>query len=204
MDSEAQLIRGVARGEIAAFEELFRRYQPRLTAFFLQRTRDPHAAEELVQETMMVVWERAAAFNGTSRLSTWILGIGHRKFLEWHRKTARVRQFFPARGDDDITEENGEEEAAPRDLRDEVGHQVGRETLIERVRQALQQLPEDHRLVMELTFQQELSYNEIAEVLGIRPGTVKSRMFYAKRRLKEILRQSGMKGDELWQISKGL
>ncbi len=185
---EAQLIERMARGDARAFEVLFRRYHPRLVAFFRGRTHDPHAAEELVQETMMVVWQRAARFSGTCRPSTWILGIGYRKFLEWQR-AARKTQLSP------ISEEG--EEAV--DANADVDQHIRREVLIESVRKALRELPEDHRTVMELTFQQGLSYAEIAQVLDIPPGTVKSRMFHAKRKLKEILEQKG-KGDALWRI----
>lgn len=195
MDPEAQLIEGVAQGNERDFEELFRRYQPRLGSFFLQRTRDRHATEELVQETMLVVWERAASFNHTSRPSSWIFGIGYRKYLEWHRRNSKSSQLYRSEAERDPEE-------LPRDSKNEVSEQIGRERLSEQVRQALGELPEEQRAVIDLTFQQGLSYGEIARILGIQPGTVKSRMFYAKERLKEILTRRGMKGDELWQISK--
>jgi len=195
MDLEAQLLEGVAQGNERDFAELFRRYQPRLGSFFLQRTRDRHAAEELVQETMLVVWERAASFNPTSRPSSWIFGIGYRKYLEWQRKSSQ-------RGKLDQTEAEQDPEELPRSANDDLREQIGRETLSEQVRKALNELSEEHRAVMDLTFQQGLSYEEIARILGIRPGTVKSRMFYAKQQLKDILVRRGMKGDELWRISK--
>lgn len=195
MDSEVRLMEGVAERNERDFEELFRRYQARLGSFFLQRTRDPQAAEELVQETMMVVWQRATSFDQTSRPSSWIFGIGYRKYLEWQRKNSKASQLYESE-----TEHDPEE--LPRSLHDEVGEQIGRETLSETVRQALGELSEEHRAVIDLTFQQGLSYGEIAQILGIQPGTVKSRMFYGKERLKEILIRRGMKGDELWQISK--
>ncbi len=202
---EVGLLRGVARGDTRAFERLFRRYYPRLSAFFLRRTRDPHATEELVQETMMVVWERAGTFDETSKPSTWILGIGYRKYLEWERARSRAHALFSSPADADAAEE-----PRPEDLEDfgdprgdPVARAVSREALVERVRRAVERLPEEHRLVVELTFRQGLSYPEIAEVLGIPPGTVKSRMFHAKRKLKELLVRDGLKGDALWQIARG-
>lgn len=195
MDPEARLILGVARGNERDFEELFRRYQGRLGAFFLQRTQDVHATEELVQETMMVVWERAKSFDTSSRPSSWIFGIGYRKYLEWHRRNLKASRLFQTEAEGDLNLEG---------LPDETSGQVWREEVIKLVRQALKELSEEHRLVIELTFQQELSYEEIAQILNIKPGTVKSRMFYAKQRMKEILLKRGMKGDELWRISKGI
>jgi RNA polymerase sigma factor (sigma-70 family) len=193
MDREVRLIQGVAHGNERDFEELFRRYRPRLGSFFLQRTRDPHVADELIQETMMVVWERAASFEPSARPSSWIFGIGYRKFLEWHRQSSRAGQLYQ-------TEQDPEE--LPQSRKDEISAQIGRETLSERIRRALSELSQEHRAVVDLTFQEGLSYGEIARILGIQPGTVKSRMFYAKEQLKEILIRQGMKGDELWQISK--
>lgn len=197
MDREAQLLEGVAKRNEGDFAELFRRYQPRLGSFFLRRTRNPHATEELVQETMMVVWERADSFNHTSRPSSWIFGIGYRKYLEWQRVHSRSGRLYQ-------TEEEQNPEELLQDPKDAIGAQMGREMLTERIRQAVNELSEEHRAVVDLTFQQGLSYEEIARILGIQPGTVKSRMFYAKQQLKEILVRRGMKGDELWQISKGM
>lgn len=200
-EAEARLLRGVARGDTAAFEDLFRRYYPRLSAFFLRRTRDPHAVEELVQETMMVVWERAQTFDGSSKPSTWILGIGLRKYREWQRTTSRAQALFAAPPDREGTDSTGafEEEGEG----DPVAREVGREMLIEGVCRAVERLPEEHRLVVELAFRQGLSYPEIAVILGIPTGTVKSRMFHAKRKLKELLAQEGLKGDALWRIARG-
>ena len=204
-----QLLRDVARGDTHAFESLFRRYYPRLSAFFLRRTRDPHATEELIQETMMVVWERAGTFNETSKPSTWILGIGYRKYLEWERARSRTQALFSSPAGDtsptpfaDAAGESRHEDSWTCGD-DPVAQAVSREWLAERVRRAVERLPEEHRLVVELTFQQGLSYPEIAEVLGIPPGTVKSRMFHAKRKLKELLAQEGLKGDALWRIARG-
>ncbi len=197
MDREAHLLKEVADGNAAAFEELFRIYQPRLASFFIQRTRDRHASEELAQETMVVVWDRAASFDLHARPSSWIFGIGYRKYMEWQRQHSRAQKLFQTEADRDV-------EGLPHRPGSGISGQLGQEEFVERVREALQALSEEHRMVMELTFQQGLSYEEIAQILGIKSGTVKSRMFYAKQQLKEILIRRGMKGDELWKISQGL
>lgn len=159
----------------------------------------------------MVVWERASTFNETSKPSTWILGIGYRKYLEWERARSRTQTLFssPSAGGassaslTEAADESHVHEDSWACGDDPVAQAVSREMLAERVRRAVERLPEEHRLVVELTFQQGLSYPEIAKVLGIPPGTVKSRMFYAKRKLKELLVQEGLKGDALWQIARG-
>jgi len=190
---DARLLMRIARGDERAFEVLFRRYAPRLRAFFRGRTQNHEAADELFQETMVVVWQRAGSFNGSCRPSTWILGIAYHKLLDWRRRAQRGLFRESAAGD-----EQEEREDVPDDSAD-VHAQVEREMLIGCVREALSRLPDEHRLVMELAFQQGLSYGEIAQMLNIPAGTVKSRMFHAKRKLKELLEQQG-KGDALWRI----
>jgi RNA polymerase sigma-70 factor (ECF subfamily) len=187
---DERLLMGVARGDERAFEALFRRYYPRLRAFFRGRTHDRETADELLQETMIVVWQRARSFNGSCRPSTWILGIAYHKLLDWRRKAQRERKLFQGSSPSD-------EDASDNSY--DVQAQVERELLMERVREALRKLPEEHRVVMELTFQQGLSYGEIAQLLKIPTGTVKSRMFNARRKLKELLEEQG-KGDALWRI----
>ncbi len=200
MDRDAELIAGVEAGDENAFAELYERYHGRLFSFFLRKTRDRDAAEELIQDTMALVWEKAGQFNGSSRASTWIFGIGYRKMLEWNRAKHRQQAVFES-GD-------RENEAPLQETRSRpehgVEHAVGRDTLAAHVQSALRDLSDEHRDVVTMTFQEGMSYKEIAEALGIQPGTVKSRMFYAKKQLKHCLTQRGLKGDELWQIAKGL
>lgn len=200
MDRDAELIAGVEVGDENAFAELYERYHRRLLSFFLRKTRDHDAAEELIQDTMMLVWEKAGQFNGTSRASTWIFGIGYRKLLEWNRAKNRQQAVFES-GDREDGEPVQETTSRPEHA---VEHAVGQDSLVSHVQSALGDLSDEHRDVVTMTFQEGMSYREIADTLGIEPGTVKSRMYYAKRQLKHCLDQRGLKGDELWQIAKGL
>ena len=200
MDRDAELIAGVEAGDENAFAELFERYHRRLLSFFLRKTRDRDAAEELIQDTMALVWAKAGQFNGTSRVSTWIFGIGYRKMLEWNRAKNRQQAVFES-GDREDEEPLQETSSRPEHG---VEHAVGRDALVAHVQSALDDLSAEHRDVVTMTFEEGMSYKDIADALGIQPGTVKSRMFYAKKQLKDCLMQRGLKGDELWQIAKGL
>ena len=200
MDRDTELIAGVETGDENAFAELFERYHRRLLSFFLRKTRDRDAAEELIQDTMMLVWEKAGQFNGTSRVSTWIFGIGYRKMLEWNRAKNRQHATFES---GDREDEAPLQESMSR-AEHGVEHAVGRDSLVAHVQSALDDLSDEHRDVVTMTFREGMSYKDIADALGIQPGTVKSRMFYAKQQLKDCLIQRGLKGDELWQIAKGL
>src|SRR5436853_3655856 len=80
--AEVQLIGRIARGELRAFEQLYRAYHPRLTRFIDRLTRRPGLVGELLNDTMFVVWTHAARYNGQSKVSTWIFAIAYRKALK--------------------------------------------------------------------------------------------------------------------------
>src|SRR4030095_191861 len=79
---EVALVDRVALGDIAAFDALFRRYAPRLSRFLGRTTRGTHLVEEIVNDTMLVVWRKARTFNRCSKVSTWIIGIASRRRLK--------------------------------------------------------------------------------------------------------------------------
>ncbi len=173
---ELQLLQGVLRGQRAEFEALYRIYHPRLQRFLLQLTRRPELADEALDDTMMVVWERAAGFDGRSKLSTWIFGIAYRKGLK-----ALNRLDLPLEDADPETELH-QAEPGPNPEQ-----QLSLAQRQRRLLEALGELSADHRAVVELCYFQGLAYGEIAEVMACPPETVKTRMFYARRRLRLLL-----------------
>ncbi|MDX1500763.1 MAG: sigma-70 family RNA polymerase sigma factor [Thermoanaerobaculia bacterium] len=175
MEEERSLLDRVSRGDDEAFAELFYRYQPRVARFAARMTRRPDLVDEIVNDTMVVVWRRAAAFRGDSRVSTWILGIAYRTALKRLRRAARhlseaLPEDLPQPADDDP-------EAHARRVQSRA-----------LVRRALARLSPPHRAVVELAFFEELSYTEIARIVGCPPNTVKTRMYHARRNLRRILR----------------
>ena len=171
---EARLLAGVAAGERLAFEALYRGYHPRLTRFLERMTRRPGLVEELLNDTMLVVWRRADTFNGTSKVSTWVFAIAYRKAL---KALQRV---------DDAVEaaEADEPPAAPESGPE---HQLGHRQLQQALLRAMDGLSAEHRAVVDLTYFHGMGYREIAEVVSCPVDTVKTRMFHARRRLRLLL-----------------
>ena len=163
----------VARRDLRAFESLYRTYHPRLTRFLMTMTRRPPLVEEVLNDTMMVIWNRPERFNGASRLSTWIFAIAYRTALH-----AMRRQDAPIQ--DINAERRADPDAGPER---ELGDRQNQAALLS----ALNGLSADHRAVVDLTYFHEMSYKEIAEVMACPVDTVKTRMFHARRHLRRIL-----------------
>jgi len=170
---ERELISRVSDRDLAAFEKLYRFYQPRLTRFLGNLVQRPQLVEEVLDDTMMVVWETAQSFRGTSRLSTWIFSIAYRKAIK-----ARPRWPDPIEDKPDLGQ------ASP----DPNPHQLlQHRRLHDALAAAMQSLSADHRAVVDLTYFHGLGYREIAEVMDCPVDTVKTRMFHARRRLRQAM-----------------
>jgi RNA polymerase sigma-70 factor (ECF subfamily) len=159
--------------DIDAFEELYRLYGPRLTRFVSKLVGRPTIVEEVMNDTLMVVWDRAHTFNGASKLSTWIFGIAYRKAMKALRK-----QDEPV--EDPWAEQRASLEPTPEDA-------LGRRRAQVLLQRAINELSSDHRAVIEFTYFHEMGYREIAEIMGCPVDTVKTRMFHARRHLKRRL-----------------
>ena len=174
---EVALVAQIAQGDRTAFETLFHRYHPRLKRFLEPMARQSHLVDEIVNDTMLVVWRRAETFNLRSKVSTWIIGIALRRGL----KALRRR--------DDAIGPDPEEVAIPVEYGPE--GQLLRKELRSQLVRALRSLSAEQRVVIELSFYQGYSYREIANLVDCPVGTVKTRMFHARRRLKALLTERG-------------
>ena len=168
---ERELISRISGRDVAAFEKLYRIYQPRLTRFLSNLVQRPQLMEEVLDDTMMVVWETAQSFRGTSRLSTWIFSIAYRKAIK-----ARARWPDPVEEEPDLGQ-------ASHDPNPHQSLQHSR--LRDALAAAMRSLSADHRAVVDLTYFHGLVYREIAEVMDCPFYTVKTRMFHARRRLRQ-------------------
>lgn len=170
---EADLIARVAGRDRRAFEALYRIYHPRLTAFLTRFIRRPDRVEEALNDTLMVVWNRADRYNGESKVSTWVFGIAYRQGLK------ALSRFDEAVEDTDAETRKSEDRTPEEHLRD-------RQTRIVLDR-AMTHLSVDHRAVVDLAYFHEMGYREIAEIMDCPVDTVKTRMFHARRNLKAQL-----------------
>jgi RNA polymerase sigma-70 factor (ECF subfamily) len=171
--SDQELITRILAREVEAFEELYRSYHPRLTRFLFKLVHRPTIVEEVLNDTLMVVWDRAHTFNGASKLSTWIFGIAYRKAMK-----ALRRQDEPI--EDPRAEERVSLDPTPED---EFGRHRAQMLLL----RAISELSAEHRAVVEFTYFHEMGYREIAEIMKCPVDTVKTRMFHARRNLKRRL-----------------
>jgi RNA polymerase sigma-70 factor (ECF subfamily) len=189
-DEEFSLLRRVADADRKAFETLYHLYYRRLFAYLFKLTRRGDLVEEVLNDVMFAVWTSAARFDGRSRPSTWIFGIAYHKALKALARQATATGGSGGRGT--RGEEDGGREA------EEPATEEGPESLISRrevastLGKALGTLSPEHRAVVELTYYYELSYGEIAEIVGCPVNTVKTRMFHARRRLRELLPALGL------------
>ena len=148
-------------------------YQPRLTRFLTTLLRRPPLIEEVLDDTMMVVWETADRFRGSSKPSTWIFAIAYRKA---HKTRAR----WPEPVEEPAVDTRVSEDP---DAVDQLQHERLHDALIG----AMDQLSPDHRAVLDLTYFHGMGYREIAEVVDCPVDTVKTRMFHARRRLRRAI-----------------
>ncbi len=170
---EADLVRRVARGDRVAFETLYVCYYPRLTRFLERVTRQPQLIEEILNDTMLVVWRKAQTYDLSSKVSTWIFAIAYRKTLKTLKRVDRILEYDP------------EENVSP--VESEPEGQMMQQELHAFLSRAMTALSAEHRAVIELTYYHGYAYHEIATIMGCPVDTVKTRMFHARRRLKVIL-----------------
>jgi RNA polymerase sigma-70 factor (ECF subfamily) len=169
-DPEAALVVRVAAREQAAFAELYGMYRRRLARFLGRFLDSPDAIDEVINDVMFVVWQNAPGFELRSKVSTWIFGIAWRKAL----KVLERRQRH----------------VAPQELTEDIGRPDEAASALETrewLSRGLDRLVPDQRLVVELTFFAGCSYQEIAEIADCPVNTVKTRMFHARHRLRDIL-----------------
>ena len=172
---EDECIARAQRGEVAAFSELVARYQDRIYRFLVRLTRSPDDARELTQETFLSAYQALPRWRPEARFTTWLFRIARNQAFDWLRRHKRVE--FVALGDE---QDFGFADPAPTP--DVALESVQRLRHLER---ALMRLPAEHREILLLREIEEMSYEDIAEVLDIRLGTVKSRIARARAGLLE-------------------
>lgn len=181
--SDCDLLAAVAMGQQSAFERLYRLYEKRVYQYVYTLVYDATLTEEVVGDTMLAVWRGAGTFTATSRVSTWIFGIARHKALDAIRRTGRHRQR-------EVDLDGAADVPSSRDRPDEG---VMRDELAAVTQRALAVLSHEHQEILRLVFYEELPYEDISALLRIPINTVKTRVFYAKQRLKEQLERMGQR-----------
>ena len=177
--SDEVLIGRIASGDRLAMQVLFARHHVRVYRFMLRVVRDETKAEDLISEVFLDVWRQADRFEGRSAVSTWLLAIARFKALSALRR----------RPDEELDDEAA---AAIEDTSDNPEETLAKKDKSAVIRKCLEGLSADHREIIDLVYYHEKSVEEVAEIVGIPENTVKTRMFYARKKLAELLKAAGM------------
>jgi RNA polymerase sigma factor RpoE len=179
------LVERAQKGELAAYDTLIQRYQERIYALIYHMTSHHEDATDLAQEAFVKAWKALPRFKGDASFYTWIYRIAVNHTLN-HLKQRRHRSPHLSLNDLDINAEHDPDlielisENTPR-------REVNLREIAEKLNEALQRLSEEHRMVVTLHDIQGLPHDEIAQIMGCQPGTVRSRLFYARQQLQAWL-----------------
>jgi RNA polymerase sigma-70 factor, ECF subfamily len=177
--SDESLIQLIVNREKRAMQALFERHNVRVYRFVVRLAGNASLAEDIVSEVFLDVWRRADGFEGKSRVSTWLLAIAR------HKAHVARRRLAAAPLDNDMA-------AAIIDPADNPEIATNRKSRNALIRKCLAQLTPAHREIIDLVYYDERSVKEIAQIAGIPEGTVKTRLFHARRRTAELLMEAGV------------
>ena len=173
------LIGRIAGGDRLAMQVLFARHHVRVYRFVLRLVRNEATAEDLISEVFLDVWRQAAKFEGRSAVSTWVLSMARFKALSALRRRTEDELDDETAGTIEDPEDNPETALAKKDKG-------------AALRQCLEKLSAEHREIVDLVYYHEKSVAEVSSIVGIPEATVKTRMFYARKKLSELLKEQGI------------
>ena len=177
--TDEMLLTQIADGDRTAIHTLYLRHNVRIYRFVLRSLRDATAAEDIVSQVFLDVWRTANQFEGRSRVSTWLLSIARFKTL------TAMRQ----RRHEDIDQDNVREIADGADTPETT---LDRSNVSAILRACIAKLSPAHREIINLVYYHEKTVEEAGEIIGIPQSTVKTRMFYARKQLAELLKGAGI------------
>ena len=176
--SDEALVGAIAGGDRRAMQALYLRHKVRIYRFVLRLVGDAALAEDIVSDVFLDVWRQADGFKAKSRVSTWLLAIARYKALSAQRGRSREQLDDGAAG-------------AVADPADDAETILDRQDRSAIIRRCLSQLSAIHREVLDLVYYHDKSVEEVAEIVGVSSGTVKTRMFYARKRMENLLETAG-------------
>jgi RNA polymerase sigma-70 factor (ECF subfamily) len=177
--SDETLIQQIADGNKLAMRALFARHQVRVYRFALRIVRDTALADDVVSEVFVDAWQHAGRYEGRSTVSTWLLGITRHKALTAANR--RPTESIDSETAMNVVDPGSSPEAA-----------LGQKDTGAVIRRCLASLTSEHAEIIDLVYYQDKSIKEIVEILGIPENTVKTRMFYARKRLAALVAAEGI------------
>lgn len=181
---DEDLIVLVQNGQRRAFDEIVSRYKGRLYSFILRMVKEPDLAEELTQETLIRVFVHAAKYREIAKFSTWVFTIATNLVRNKMRQRSRRPRLIPL----NPAPEDGEMPVDPADQVADTSADVEREELGRLIQEATSQIPEKYRIPFLLREVDQLSYEEIQQVTGLKLGTVRSRINRARNRFRQLIK----------------
>ena len=173
------------RGDQDAFAQLVRLYEKRVYALTLRMCKNSADAEEAAQEAFLAAWQGLAFFRGESSFSTWLYRLASNACVDLLRREGRHRSAAgPSLNDEEAAVDVADDAPSPHALAE-------RAELRQQIEAGLSALPEEYRQVLVLREMHQQTYDEIAEILSLDLGTVKSRINRGRKRLRKILMESG-------------
>ncbi len=169
-EAELALIRRISLRDRVALRELYVLYHRRLSRFLMRLTQRQDLAEEVINDTLLVVWNSADRFRGDSLVSTWIVGIAYRRALKSVRRR-RSFELLELEANDSLAGVDGLQACETQEW----------------IEEALEELPIEQRLCLEMAYVLGHSCEEIAVITSCPVNTVKTRLFHARRKLSVLL-----------------
>ena len=176
---DRQLIKRIADRDQSALRALLGRHQLRVYRFVLRIVRREAVAEEVTNEVFLEAWRNAGSYEARSSVGTWLLSIAHNRAVSTLRR----------RREETIDEESAGAIADDGDDPEVVAQKLDK---AEAMRRCIAALSAEHRTIIDLVYYHEKSINEVSEILNIPLNTVKTRMFYARKKLSELLAAAGI------------
>jgi RNA polymerase sigma-70 factor (ECF subfamily) len=177
--SDLALVDAIVAGDKYALQTLYGRHHVKVFRFLLRFIRDEALAEDLVSEVFFDVWRQSDRFERRSQVSTWLMAIARNKALSTLRK----------RASEQLDEEVAEFIEDPSDSPEIMMQKQERSEIL---RKCLEQLSPAHREIIDLVYYHEKSIEEVAEIIAVPTNTVKTRMFYARKRIGELMAARGI------------
>lgn len=173
--SDESLVKKAQKGKADAFDKLIRRYEGRIYNFALRMTGNREDAMDLMQNIFLSTYRGLSSFRGESAFSSWIFAIASRRATDFYRR----RKFSEEYDEQTAAEESLQQERSP--FGDVLRQQRNKQLM-----QAMAQLPVEQRLVLELKFFQDMTFDEMSAQLGVSSNTLKSRLYGALRKIKNM------------------
>ena len=177
--SDEALMSRIAGGDRDAMRTLYLRHHIRVYRFVVRLVRSQATAEDIISEVFLDVWRQAGSFEGRSAVSTWLLAIARFKALSALRR----------KPEEELNEEAAANIADPVDNPETAVQKRDTSAIL---RQCLTGLSSEHREIIDLVYYQEKSVEEVSQIVGIPEATVKTRMFYARKKLSGLLKSAGV------------